>query len=264
MSLRLSYAGGFRAPQTYDEDLHVSMVGGNRVKTRLADGLKEERSNSLSASADFYHNFGSISTNLLIEGFYTGLKNVFAERYLPLPDGEGNTILERYNGSGARVMGINLEGRVSLVSWFMLEVGATLQQSKYKEPEKWSEEAVSEKKMFRTPNIYGYFTANFNPVKKLTMSFSGTYTGNMLVQHSEGSGTNIDVAVETPKFFDMGIKFAYDILLYKVVTLQLSAGVHNLFNAYQSDFDKGYERDSKYIYGPSLPRSYFMGAKVSF
>ncbi len=264
MSLRLSYAGGFRAPQTYDEDLHVSMVGGNRVKTRLADGLKEERSNSLSASADFYHNFGSISTNLLIEGFYTGLKNVFAERYLPLPDGEGNTILERYNGSGARVMGINLEGRASLVSWFMLEVGATLQQSKYKESEKWSEEAVSEKKMFRTPNIYGYFTANFDPVKKLTMSFSGTYTGNMLVQHSEGSGTNIDVAVETPKFFDMGIKFAYDIFLYKVVTLQLSAGVHNLFNAYQSDFDKGYERDSKYIYGPSLPRSYFMGAKVSF
>lgn len=264
VNLRLSYAGGFRAPQTYDEDLHVSMVGGERVKTRLADNLKEERSNSLSASVDLYHNFGGVSTNLLIEGFYTDLKNVFAERYLPLPDEEGNTILERYNGTGARVLGFNIEGRASFASWFMLEAGATLQQSKYKEAEKWSDDAEAESRMFRTPDAYGYVTANFNPIKKLTASLSATYTGNMLVQHSEGSGTNVDIAVKTPDFFDMGIKIAYDIPLYNTCTLQLSAGVHNLFNAYQSDFDKGYERDSKYIYGPSLPRSYFMEAKISF
>ena len=36
------------------------------------------------------------------------------------------------------------------------------------------------------------------------------------------------------------------------------------FNAYQKDFDKGVDRDSGYIYGPSLPRSWFIGAKVSF
>ena len=45
---------------------------------------------------------------------------------------------------------------------------------------------------------------------------------------------------------------------------QLYGGVQNLFNAYQKDFDKGVDRDSGYIYGPSLPRSWFIGAKVSF
>ena len=30
--LRLTYAGGFRAPQTFDEDLHTSMAGGERIK----------------------------------------------------------------------------------------------------------------------------------------------------------------------------------------------------------------------------------------
>lgn len=52
INLRASYAGGFRAPQAFDEDLHVSLVGGERLVTRLADNLKEERSNSFSVSAD--------------------------------------------------------------------------------------------------------------------------------------------------------------------------------------------------------------------
>ena len=73
----LTYAGGFRAPQTFDEDLHTSMAGGERIKTYLAKNLKEERSNSLSLSADMYYNFGNVQTNILIETFYTHLNNVF-------------------------------------------------------------------------------------------------------------------------------------------------------------------------------------------
>ena len=45
VNLRLTYAGGFRAPQAFDEDLHVGVVGGERLVTVLADNLKEERSN---------------------------------------------------------------------------------------------------------------------------------------------------------------------------------------------------------------------------
>jgi outer membrane receptor for ferrienterochelin and colicins len=43
--------------------------------------------------------------------------------------------------------------------------------------------------------------------------------------------------------------------------MQLHVGVQNVFNAYQKDFDKGAERDSGYIYGPSLPRSVIMGIR---
>ena len=45
---------------------------------------------------------------------------------------------------------------------------------------------------------------------------------------------------------------------------KLYGGVQNLFNAYQDDFDQGKDRDSKYIYGPGLPRSYFVGCKISY
>ena len=72
------------------------------------------------------------------------------------------------------------------------------------------------------------------------------------------------MAETTPDFFDMTAKVSYDIPLYKAITLQLHAGVQNIFNAYQRDFDQGKDRDSGYIYGPSMPRSYFAGMKLSF
>ena len=69
---------------------------------------------------------------------------------------------------------------------------------------------------------------------------------------------------KTPSFMDMGVKLAHDFHLYKGVELELNAGVQNIFNAYQKDFDQGADRDSGYIYGPSMPRSWFVGLKMSF
>ena len=266
VNLRLTYAGGFRAPQAFDEDLHVGVVGGERLVTVLADNLKEERSNSFSLSADLYHKFGSVQTNLLIEGFYTDLNNVFALRQLDHPDAQGNTVQERYNAYGAKVFGLNLEAKAMFTRWFTLQAGLTLQQSHYDEAIAWNDEVPEQKykKMMRTPNTYGYFTASFTPVKRFTASVTGNYTGSMLVGHSAGSGVEEPVAVHTPKFMEVNMKLAYDFPIYKYLTLQVNGGIQNITNAYQKDFDKGWNRDSGYIYGPSLPRSYYVGVKVSY
>lgn len=72
-----------------------------------------------------------------------------------------------------------------------------------------------------------------------------------------------DVLVKSPDFFEFGAKMAYDID-FQGFCLQLNAGVQNIFNSYQKDFDKGASRDSGYIYGPGAPRSYFAGVKLSF
>jgi outer membrane receptor for ferrienterochelin and colicins len=44
--------------------------------------------------------------------------------------------------------------------------------------------------------------------------------------------------------------------------LQLSGGIQNVFNQYQKDFDLGVNRDATYIYGPSRPRTIFVGLKI--
>lgn len=174
-------------------------------------------------------------------------------------------IRERYNGSGAKVMGVNLEGRGVFTRWFELQAGATFQRSRYDEPEAWSEDETvpAEKRMFRTPDFYGYFTGILKPAPRWSAWLSGTYTGEMLVQHMAGVIAK-DMAVETPGFFDMELKTAYDFRLGSDVTLQVNAGIKNIFNAYQDDMDKGPDRDPGYLYGPSLPRSYFCGVKLSF
>ena len=66
VNLRASYSFGFRAPQAFDEDLHIENVGGTVAMIRLAKDLKEERSQSFSLSADMYHNWGSWQANLLL------------------------------------------------------------------------------------------------------------------------------------------------------------------------------------------------------
>ena len=76
INLRLSYSSGFRAPQAFDEDMHIENVGGTVAMIERAKDLKEEKSQSFSASADMYHRFGAFQTNLLIEGFYTRLTDV--------------------------------------------------------------------------------------------------------------------------------------------------------------------------------------------
>ena len=261
VNLRLSYSSGFRAPQAFDEDLHIENVGGTVSMIERAKNLKEEKSQSFSASADMYHRFGAFQVNFLVEGFYTKLSDVFVLENIGVRD--GILIKERRNGSGAKVLGLSMEGKMAYLSLFQLQAGVTLQQSRYDEPEKWSETAPAQKKIFRTPNTYGYFTATYTPVKPLSVSLSGTYTGSMLVQHMAGYIKN-DIAVNTRDFFDMGVKLAYDFKLYKTIDLQLSAGVQNVFNAYQNDFDQGVERDSGYISGPAAPRSYFAGVKISY
>lgn len=266
VNLRITYACGFRAPQAFDEDLHVGVVGGERLVTVLAKNLKEERSNSFSVSADLYHKFGNVQTNLLIEGFYTDLNNVFALRQLDQPDAQGNTVQERYNAYGAKVLGLNIEGKAMFTRWFSLQAGLTLQQSHYDEAIAWNDEVPEQKykKMMRTPNTYGYFTASFTPVKRFAASVTGNYTGSMLVGHSAGSGVEKPVAVNTPKFMEVNMKLSYDFPIYKYLTLQVNGGIQNITNAYQKDFDKGWNRDSNYIYGPSLPRSYYVGVKISY
>jgi outer membrane receptor for ferrienterochelin and colicins len=117
--------------------------------------------------------------------------------------------------------------------------------------------------MFRTPDIYGYFTALISPVKHFDISLTGTYTGEMLVQHAAGYIT-ADRAELTPNFWDITAKMTYCIPLSATLDIDLSLGMMNIFDQYQNDFDQGPNRDSGYMYGPGLPRSCFAEVKINF
>lgn len=267
LSFRAIYAKGFRAPQAFDEDLHIAVAGGKRIRIRLADNLREEKSHSFSASADWYNTLNNVSINLMAEGFYTILKDTYSLRPTGDKADDGNSnIMERYNGSGAKVYGCTLEGKLAISTAFSLQAGLTIQRSRYDEAQAWSDdEAVAPvRDLFRSPNVYAYMVACYSPFKNFDIDLSGTYTGPMLAQHLKGSGTDVNVAVSTPSFWDMSCKISYEFNIMKICRLNLHAGVKNIFNAYQKDFDQGELRDSGYIYGPSLPRSLVVGMGLNF
>ena len=262
INFRASYSYGFRAPQAFDEDLHIDNVGGTVSMIRLADDLRVEKSQSVSVSADMYHSWGEWQGNFLVEGFFTDLADVFALKELGINE-EGILIKERHNESGARVFGGNLEGKIAWRNRFQMQLGVTVQKSEYKEARSWSDDVAVTKKMFRTPDLHGYLTASYNPMKALTLALTGTYTGSMLVEHHAGMIAQ-NVTVTTPDFLDMGFKAAYDFKLYSSFSLQLNAGAQNIFNSFQNDFDSGADRDSGYIYGPTLPRTFFFGIRLIY
>jgi outer membrane receptor for ferrienterochelin and colicins len=73
-----------------------------------------------------------------------------------------------------------------------------------------------------------------------------------------------DIYFRSPSFTEVGIKSSYKFNLKSIQTnLEVLGGIKNVLNAYQTDFDKGKERDSNYIYGPATPRTYFVGLKFS-
>ena len=273
INFRVSYSEGFRAPQLFDEDLHVDIAGGEQIIRQLSEDLDAEQSQSLSGSIDMYHQVNSVNLNVLVEGFYTHLRNPF------VGERKGNIITVVNADNGAKVYGVNLEGRADISAWLTLQAGATFQRSLYGSERKWWEpededeeeldEVEATREMMRTPNSYAYFVATWTPTQKFAANLSGNYTGSMLVPHDAGDGvegvdrfSKVNITKESPSFFEVNTKLSYTFDFYKNSQLELNAGIQNIFNAYQKDFDTGAGRANDYVYGPLAPRSFFAGFKL--
>jgi outer membrane receptor for ferrienterochelin and colicins len=258
LQARISYSQGYRAPQVFDEDLHIATSGSRQVIIINDPDLKREKSHSFMASLDFNKKVGSINLGFLAEGFLTRLQDPFANEY-GAPDEDGKVLFIRRNASdGAVVKGVNFELNMIPVSGVTISSGFTMQKSMYDTPVEFGE-----RRFFRTPDNYGFATINWQPAGRFQGSLTGTYTGSMLVPYfgllapdpNEGS------LIESEDFFDIGFNLRYDIVL-NGTRAQIFGGMKNLLNAYQSDFDSGIDRDPGYIYGPTAPRSVYLGIRM--
>lgn len=260
--LRFSYARGFKAPQAFETDMHIAFANGGVSLIRIDPSLIEETSNSLNASLDFNKASEALIYGFTIDGFYTRLQNAFVLEELGT-DGNGNKILMRKNGGNATISGITIEGRINYSQKVQLETGITFQKAMYDDVISWSASVPGTEKYLRTPDVYGFYTLTVLPQNRFNAALSGVLTGPMLIPHFAGApGVNEDMIHISQTFLETNIKLSYRFTLKTVAEdLQISCGVQNIFNEYQTDFDLGKKRDSNYIYGPSRPRTYFVGLK---
>jgi outer membrane receptor for ferrienterochelin and colicins len=258
LQLRASYAQGYRAPQIFDEDLHIETSGSRKVSHRNDPDLKQETSQTFMVSGDYNKLLGSVYFGFLLEGFYTILNDAFVNE-IGEPDEDGTVIYTRTNAEGgAVVQGVNIEMNIIPSKKFSFKGGFTIQSSEYEEAQEFDET-----RFFRTPNDYGYFTLDWTPIKQLGISANGNYTGKMLIPYFGPTIPEPETGElrESDPFFDVGIKVRYTIKL-NGASLQLFTGMKNIFNSYQDDFDSGIDRDPGYIYGPLAPRTFFVGLKL--
>ena len=257
LSVRTSYATGFRAPQVFDEDLHITQVGGEGQVIRNADGLKEESSNSYTLGAEWTPQVGPGYALAEVTGFYTSLDDAF---FLDEQDDPGTPDQElvRINRGGARVYGAEFNTGYQINESFEVLVGYVHQDSQFDDPD----DDFGTRAFFRTPDDYGVLKITLKDPNLVDVFVGAKYTGDMLAPHYAGSIPD-DRLESTSSFltWDVSVSRKFSVGKNKLTVL---AGVKNLTDEYQGDLDRGPDRDAGDVYGPRFPRTFYASMKYLF
>lgn len=261
MILRAGYTTGFKAPQIFDEDLHICGLEGEQRIIRNDPDLKEERSHSFSAGLEFQNFIGNVPLLAGVTAFYTKLNDAYAEEFVKSES--TFDLWRRINSDGAQVMGIEIDLGVKPTSDIEFRGGLTYKQNQYDEnlPD------FDTKNFLKTPDLFGHMFIIYNIGKNLEL-FSGLkYTGSMYMPHEivvEDADEPELLLKTTPDFFVLDAGLSINLNIINDFKTKVSVGIKNITNAYQKDLDWGINRDPGYVYGPSQPRTFYVGIDASF
>ncbi len=258
---RLSVASGFLAPRVFDEDLHITQVGGEGVIIRNAEDIEEEKSLNVSLGVEYTPEIGYALSLIDVNVFWTELDDTFSVDEADDESTEGTLEFVRSNRGGASVYGVEFNLGYGVPEEYQIDLGYVEQRSEYDD----ADPDFGSKDFFRTPERYGQLKVTVGDVDRHGQIFLGVrYTGKMQVPHYAGyiaedrldeSDSFITIDANVSKSFDLGSKGTKFVL---------SAGGKNLTDEYQDDLDQGMDRDAGYVYGPRFPRTLFVEANYKF
>ncbi len=257
LKLRTSLSSGFRAPQVFDEDLHITIVGGEGQIIRNAAGLDPERAYSASQQFESHLEVGKEwDLKVGFNGYYTLITNAHVIEEQDDPATPDEIEFERRNRGETTVLGAEIDLSLQHANEFGVAVGATRERAENDEPD----EDFDSRQIFRTPAFYGYAEVFAYPTESLRVSTTANLTGPMDVPHYAGFIPENRLEESDP-FLDWGVNVSYRVDLRDSMYVRPYVGVRNILNSYQDDFDVGPDRDAGYVYGPRLPRSILLGVE---
>ncbi|MBN1480709.1 TonB-dependent receptor [candidate division KSB1 bacterium] len=252
---RGGYSSGFKAPQVFDEDLHITQVAGKGHIIRNSKDLQEEHGHTFYGGLEYQGIIDIAGLKIGVNGFYTKIKDTFLLTEMDDPATD-ETEFYRINGSGMQVQGVEAELGLRFGNAELL-TGITIQSSLLDEPEP----DFGSKKIFRTPDAYGSLRLSWDVTERLNLMFTTKYTGSMVVPHYAGY-IQEDRLEQTKEFLTFDVIASYKIPLSRNFFGTLAAGVYNITDDYQNDFDLGINRDAGYVYGPLVPRRMLLGFSI--
>ncbi len=257
LSVRGTFSTGFRAPQVFDEDMHITMVNGNPSFVVNASDLRHESSRSWTVGLDYGVQMRDLLLQCSLSAFDNRVKDAFVLNKLGIDD--GSNTFQRINSSGMNVAGIELEFGFNWSQRLTFNSGWTLQRSRYDE----AEPDFGSIYVFKAPDFYGHLSVNYTPFKNTDLGVDVKYTGRMYVPHYAGY-IEADVLEHTPDFWDLGLSVRQKFIVSDQSSLTVGLTLENVLNQFQNDLDMGMYRDAGYMYGPRYPRTLRMNCSFSF
>jgi outer membrane receptor for ferrienterochelin and colicins len=255
----MSVARGFRAPQAFDEDLHLSSVGGEVRFIRLSPTLKEETSTNVMLGAEWKPELGPGQGLFEVNGFSTTLDDLFNVRLDDDPL-TGPVEMLKVNFGRARVYGVEMNAGWGIGDTVVFQGGIVLQRARFGQ----DHPDFGGRDFFRTPERYGNLSMTVRSTRVADFFVGMRYTGPMKAPHYAGfiPASRLEI---TGSFVTVDASMSRALAtMADGKRLVATLGARNLTNAYQPDIDQGPLRDSDYVYGPRFPRSFTFGLRAEF
>ncbi len=257
LQLRTAFSTGFRAPQIFDEDLHVTIIGGEGQIISNDPELEPERSTSVAQQVEttFEPTDGwRIKTG--VNGFLTSISDAFVFAEADTDPTDQTLEFLRTNRGRTVVVGAEVDGSVEYAGVWGLSTGFTFERARNAE----ADADFGTKDIMRTPKWYGHVETWAEPAAGLRVQTLLDLTGPMKVPHYEGY-IDENRLEESEVFYDWSANVSYRLDIGSDRYVAPVVGMKNILNSYQEDLDRGPDRDAGYFYGPRLPRTAFLGLK---
>jgi len=252
-TLRASWSTGFNAPGAFNEDKHIGVNNGGAIFLVNEPGLQEERSQTFSLGGEYQPH--ALNRQLILHSqiHHTHLKDSFEIDDSGTVSGDPNLWL-RINGPDASVWvwENNLSWRVA--RHLRLDAGVSFIRARLDEAVARATGLITDE-LIKRPEWTGHVGLAYENPNRFNAHALYNYTGSMLAV-----GTDADIWRRTDPFheLDIGISRSFSGVL-GTNRLTVSAGIANLFDSRQKDFqDNGEERDPTYLYGPTQPRTFYL------
>lgn len=254
--VRVSVARGFRAPQVFDEDLHLTSVGGHVVQIRQSPDLREERSTNVLAGVEWKPLVWGGQALVEVNTFSTRLHDQFFTIVDRDVVADGLAFL-KVNLGDAHVYGTEVNLGWGLGEQIVVQGGFVVQRA----TRSLADPDFGSRSAFRTPDVYGNLSLTWTMTPTMRLFAGMRYTGPMLVPHRRGV-IAVDRLERTPRFVTLDVGVSRRLLVAGGRSVELQVGARNLTNAYQDDMDTGPTRDSDFVYGPRFPRALMASLRV--
>ena len=264
-TLRANVSSGFLAPRVFDEDLHITVANGERQVIENAGDLKEERSYTVAFGSDFTPDAMDRKLVASLQIYYTIIEDSFDIRDTNTTDSSGRNVFERYNTDGSTVIGAEWDLAWQLSRHWTMNAGLAYSRARFDENvEVFAGNAISSYKYNKTPDWSGLVSLNYTHPDFIDFYAAIKWTGEMDVHRFTDADAEVGEIHQSDDFYVLDIGVSKTFVFNNDTALSLHAGINNLLDDYQEDFDTGANRDVGYVYGPRMPRTYTVGAKLDF